>query len=51
MHNTFPWGAPLLFMKKNDGSHKICFNYRELNNVTIKNKYPIPRIDGLIYHL
>ena len=39
-----PWGAPVLFVKKKDGSFRICIDYRQLNKVTIKNKYPIPRI-------
>ena len=46
-----PWGAPLLFVKKKDGSFRMCIDYRELNKVTIKNKYPIPRIDDLFDHL
>ena len=39
-----PWGAPILFVKKKDGSLRICIDYRQLNKVTIKNKYPIPKI-------
>ena len=46
-----PWGAPVLFVKKKDGSFKKCIDYRELNKVTIKNKYPLPRIDDLIDRL
>lgn len=42
-----PWGAPVLFVKKKDGSLKLCIDYRQLNKVTIKNKYPLPRIDDL----
>lgn len=42
-----PWGAPMLFVKKNDGSMRMCIDYHELNKVTIKNKYPLPRIDDL----
>ena len=42
-----PWGAPVLFVKKKDGSMRVCIDYRELNKVTIKNKYPLPRIDNL----
>ena len=43
-----PWVASILFVKKNDGSIQICINYRELNKVTSKNKYPLPRIDKSI---
>ena len=42
-----PWGAPVLFVKKKDGTPRLCIDYRELNKVTIKNKYPFPRIDDL----
>ena len=42
-----PWGAPVLFVKKKDGSLRLCIDYRELNKVTVKNKYPLPRIDDL----
>ena len=37
-----PWGAPVLFVKKKDGTLRLCIDYRQLNKVTIKNKYPLP---------
>nr|GEY12463.1 putative reverse transcriptase domain-containing protein [Tanacetum cinerariifolium] len=46
-----PWGAPVLFVKKKDGSFCMCIDYRELNKLTIKNKYPLPRIDDLFDQL
>jgi hypothetical protein len=46
-----PWGAPVLFVKKKDGSMRMCIDYRGLNRVTIKNKYPLPRIDDLFDQL
>ncbi|KAD7480162.1 hypothetical protein E3N88_03298 [Mikania micrantha] len=46
-----PWGAPVLFVKKKDGSMRMCIDYRELNKVTIKNRYPLPRIDDLFDQL
>nr|GEV07782.1 putative reverse transcriptase domain-containing protein [Tanacetum cinerariifolium] len=49
--NSSPWGAPVLFVKKKDGSLCMCFNYRELNKLTIKNWYPLPRIDDLFNQL
>ena len=42
-----PWGAPVLFVKKKDGTLRMCVDYRELNKVTVKNRYPLPRIDDL----
>ncbi|KAD3640786.1 hypothetical protein E3N88_30009 [Mikania micrantha] len=46
-----PWGAPILFVKKKDGSVRMCIDYRELNKVTVKNRYPLPRIDDLFDQL
>ncbi|KAI3827783.1 hypothetical protein L1987_01866 [Smallanthus sonchifolius] len=46
-----PWGAPFIFVKKKDGSFRICIDYRELNKLTIKNRYPLPRIDDLFDQL
>ena len=46
-----PWGALVLFVRKKDGSLRMCIDYRQLNKVTIKNKYPIPRIDDLFDQL
>jgi hypothetical protein len=45
------WGEPVLFVKKSDGTLWLCIDYRKLNKMTIKNKYPFPRIDDLFYHL
>ena len=49
--STSPWGAPVLFVKKKDGSMRLCIDYRELNKVTIRNRYPLPRIDDLFDQL
>ncbi|XP_078169752.1 uncharacterized protein LOC144564103 [Carex rostrata] len=49
--STSPWGAPVLFVRKKDGSMRLCIDYRELNKVTIKNRYPLPRIDDLFDQL
>ncbi|KAD7477647.1 hypothetical protein E3N88_00783 [Mikania micrantha] len=46
-----PWGAPILFVKKKDGTLRMCIDYRELNKLTIKNRYPLPRIDDLFDQL
>ncbi|KAA3481120.1 RNA-directed DNA polymerase-like protein [Gossypium australe] len=46
-----PWGTPILFVKKKDGSMRLCIDYRQLNKVTIKNKYLLPRIDDLFDQL
>ena len=48
---TSPWGASVLLVKKNDGSLRLCIDYKELNKVTIRNQYPLPRIDDLFYQL
>nr|GEW54914.1 putative reverse transcriptase domain-containing protein [Tanacetum cinerariifolium] len=45
--SSSPWGAPVLFVKKKDGSFRMCIDYRELNKLTVKNCYPLPRIDDL----
>ncbi|GJT66291.1 putative reverse transcriptase domain-containing protein [Tanacetum coccineum] len=49
--STSPWGAPVLFVKKKDGSFRMCIDYRELNKLTVKNHYPLPRIDDLLDQL
>ncbi|KAJ9558815.1 LOW QUALITY PROTEIN: hypothetical protein OSB04_013429 [Centaurea solstitialis] len=49
--STSPWGAPILFVKKKDGSMWMCIDYRELNKLTVKNRYPLPRIDDLFDQL
>nr|GFC08061.1 putative reverse transcriptase domain-containing protein [Tanacetum cinerariifolium] len=49
--SSSPWGAPVLFVKKNDGSFWMCIDYRELNKLTVKNRYPLPRIDDLLDQL
>ena len=49
--STSPWGAPVLFVKKKDGSLRLYIDYRQFNKVTIKNKYPLPRIDDLFDQL
>ncbi|GJS50616.1 putative reverse transcriptase domain-containing protein [Tanacetum coccineum] len=49
--SSSPWGAPILFVKKKDGSFRMCIDYRELNKLTVKNRYPIPRIDDLFDQL
>ncbi|KAH0632992.1 hypothetical protein KY284_035778 [Solanum tuberosum] len=49
--SAFPWGAPVLFVKKNDGSKRMCIDYRQLNRVTIRNKYMLPQIDDVFEQL
>ncbi|GKE58526.1 putative reverse transcriptase domain-containing protein [Tanacetum coccineum] len=50
-HSSSPWGAPVLFVKKKDGSFRMCIDYRELNKLIVKNRYPLPRIDDLFNQL
>jgi hypothetical protein len=45
--SSSPWRAPILFVNKKDGSRRMCVDYRSLNEVTIKNKYPLPQIEDL----
>ncbi|GJR49270.1 putative reverse transcriptase domain-containing protein [Tanacetum coccineum] len=49
--STLPLGAPVLFVKKKDGSFRMCIDYRELNKLTVNNRYPLPRIDDLFDQL
>ncbi|GKA68478.1 putative reverse transcriptase domain-containing protein [Tanacetum coccineum] len=49
--SSSPWGAPVLFVKKKDGTFRMCIDYRELNKLTVKNRYPLPRIDDLFDQL
>ncbi|GKA31298.1 putative reverse transcriptase domain-containing protein [Tanacetum coccineum] len=49
--SSSPWGAPVLFVKKKDGSFRMCIEYRELNKLAVKNRYPLPRIDDLFDQL
>ncbi|GJT26743.1 putative reverse transcriptase domain-containing protein [Tanacetum coccineum] len=49
--SSSPWGAPVLFVKKKDGSFQMCIDYRELNKLTVKNRYPLLRIDDLFDQL
>ncbi|GJY25989.1 putative reverse transcriptase domain-containing protein [Tanacetum coccineum] len=49
--SSSPWGAPVLFVKKKDGSFRMCIDYRKLNKLTMKNRYPLLRIDNLFDQL
>ena len=49
--SSSPWGCPAIFVKKKDKTLRMCIDYRPLNEVTIKNKYPLPRIDLLFDQL
>ncbi|GJR60767.1 hypothetical protein Tco_1502929, partial [Tanacetum coccineum] len=49
--SSSPWGAPVLFVKKKDGSFRMCIDYRELKKLTVKNRYPLPIIDDLFDQL
>ncbi|GKG41508.1 hypothetical protein Tco_0473259, partial [Tanacetum coccineum] len=49
--SSSPWGAPVLFVKKKDGSLQMCIDYRELNKLTVMNRYLLPRIDDLFDQL
>ncbi|GJS20471.1 putative reverse transcriptase domain-containing protein [Tanacetum coccineum] len=49
--SSSPWGDSILFVKKKDGSFRMCIDYRELNKLTVKNHYPLPRIDDLFDQL
>jgi hypothetical protein len=49
--SSSPWGAPMIFVPKKDGTQRLCVDYRTLNVVTVKNKYPLPRIDDLFDQL
>ncbi|GKE96491.1 hypothetical protein Tco_1581346, partial [Tanacetum coccineum] len=49
--SSSPWGAPVLFVKKKDGSFQMCIDYQELNKLTVKNRYPLLRIDDLFDQL
>jgi hypothetical protein len=49
--SSSPWGAPVIFVPKKDGTQRLCVDYRALHEVTVKNKYPLPRIDDLFDQL
>ena len=50
-HSVSPWGEPVLFVKKKDDTLRMCIDYRQINKVTVKNKYPLPRIEDLFDYL
>ena len=49
--STSPWDAPALFVSKKDGSSRLCIDYRALSRLTVKDSYPLPRIDDILEHL
>ena len=49
LSRVFPSGSPIVLLKKKDGTMRICIDYRQLNKVTVKNCYPMPRIEDLFY--
>ncbi|GKF63052.1 hypothetical protein Tco_0183106, partial [Tanacetum coccineum] len=49
--STSPWGVPVLFVKNKDGTFRMCIDYRELNKLTVNNRYPLPKIDDLFDQL
>ena len=49
--SSSPWGAAVVFVKKSDGTLRLCIDYRKLNELTIKNRYPLPRIDDMFDQL
>jgi hypothetical protein len=49
--STSPWSTPVLFVEKKDGTKRMCIDYRALNEVTVKNKYPLPRIEDVFDQL
>jgi CxxC motif-containing protein len=49
--NSSPWGAPLIFVPKKDSTQRLCVDYHALNEVTVKNKHPLPMIDDLFNQL
>ncbi len=51
VHSSSPYGAPILFAKKKDGGLRMCIDYRALNNNTVLDRYPLPRIDDLLQRL